>query len=220
MRNVVASFAVALELLVGAVAPAQTRPLIEPPDFVLSQWTTADGLPQNSVTAIAQTPDGYLWLGTFGGVARFDGSSFRLAPRVDSAGQHTDRVLSLAVGRDSALWIGTEAGLLRYHGGRYDVYTTANGLPDGEISALHVDGTGVLWIGTARGGVARFERGAITRVPASNGAPVSYVFSFVETGDGTIWVNLPNNYLTVGREHPDTARIPRDRLSESLLLEE
>src|SRR5687768_578009 len=105
MRNVVASFAVALELLVSAVAPAQTRRLAEPPEFVLAQWTTADGLPQNSVTAIAQTPDGYLWVGTFGGLARFDGSSFRLTPRVDSAGSHIDRVLSLAVGPDGALWI-------------------------------------------------------------------------------------------------------------------
>ena len=201
-------------------AQAQARPLLEPPEFVLSQWTTADGLPQNSVTAIAQTPDGYLWVGTFGGVARFDGSSFRLAARVDSAGQHTDRVLSLAVGHDSALWIGTEAGLLRFHGGRFEVFTTANGLPDDEVSALHVDRNGALWIGTARGGLARFDHAAFTRVRAADGSVLPYVFSIVETGDGTIWANLANRYLTVSRNRTDVARAPRDDMSESLLLEE
>jgi signal transduction histidine kinase/ligand-binding sensor domain-containing protein len=221
MPNVVApAAALGLALCTMNVASAQERPLLEPPEFVLSQWTTADGLPQNSVTAIAQTPDGYLWVGTFGGVARFDGTGFRLAARVDSAGQHTDRVLSLAVGRDSALWIGTEAGLLRYHGGRYDVYTTANGLPDDEVSALHVDRDGVLWIGTARGGLVRFADRGFTRVPAPDGSPLSYVFSIMETSDGTIWVNLPNSYMTVARERRDTARAPHDRLSEALVLEE
>lgn len=220
MPNVVVPVAaVGLTICAIRVALGQERPLLEPPEFVLSQWTTADGLPQNSVTAIAQTADGYLWVGTFGGLARFDGSTFHFAPRVDSAGQHTDRVLSLAVGRDSALWIGTEAGLLRYRNGRFDVYTTRNGLPDDEVSALHVGADGTLWIGTARGGLARFDGRAFRTVPAADGSRLSYVFSIMETGDGTIWVNLPNSYVTVDAGR-DTARMPQDGRWESLILEE
>src|SRR5688500_10184134 len=165
MRNVVASFAVALELLVGAVAPAQTRPLAEPPEFVLAQWTTADALPQNSVTAIAQTPDGYLWIGTFGGLARFDGTTFRLTPRVDSAGRHVDRVLSLAVGTDSSLWIGTETGLLRYRNGAFEVFAES---PDDEAPALLVARDGAVWIGTRQSGVLRYAGGRFTRVEPPN----------------------------------------------------
>jgi signal transduction histidine kinase/ligand-binding sensor domain-containing protein len=220
MPNVVAPVAaVGLTICAMRGALGQERPLLEPPEFVLSQWTTAAGLPQNSVTAIAQTPDGYLWVGTFGGLARFDGSTFRFAQRVDSAGQHTDRILSLAAGRDSALWIGTEAGLLRYRDGRFEVFTVANGLPDDEVSALHVDSGGTLWIGTARGGLARFDGRRFQAVPAPDGSRLSYVFSIAETNDRTIWINLANSFVIIAAGG-DTARMPRDRRSESFVLEE
>jgi ligand-binding sensor domain-containing protein/signal transduction histidine kinase len=204
----VASFAVAVGLLAGATAraPAQTRPLTEPAEFTIGQWTTADGLPQNSVTAIAQTPDGYLWIGTFGGLARFDGTSFRLMPRVDSAGRHVDRVLSLAVGADSTLWIGTETGLLRFRSGSFEA-VTAEGSPDDEVSALLVDRDGALWIGTRKTGVLRYSAGRFTRLHASSELP--YVVSIEEDARGTIWVNLPDRLETIDR---GTLAITRPRL--------
>lgn len=80
---------VGLVLTSYALLPAQRpRPLIAPPEFAIDQWTTADGLPQNSVNAILQTRDGYLWVGTFGGLARFDGSTFSLIDRSDGSGRH------------------------------------------------------------------------------------------------------------------------------------
>ena len=174
-----------LLLLAPSLAFAQARPLLEPPEFVLAQWTTAEGLPQNSVTSIVQTPDGYLWLGTFGGLARFDGSRFRMARRADSAGNHTDRILSLAVAPDSAIWIGTEAGLLRYHRDTFEVYTVAEGLPDGQVSAVHVDRDGVVWIETARGAMARRVGGRFVPERPEGSRPLSPVVDFVRTADGT-----------------------------------
>src|SRR5437899_10461945 len=73
-----------------------SRPLTSPPEFTLDQWTTVDGLPQNSVNAIEQTPDGYIWVGTFGGHAHFDGLRFSVVVRVDTAGWHNARVPTLA----------------------------------------------------------------------------------------------------------------------------
>src|SRR6266581_5023607 len=104
-------YAARLVLLVALVnlgalqsgAAQGSRPLTSPPEFTLDQWTTVNGLPQNSVNAVAQTPDGYIWVGTFGGLARFDGLHFNLLERRDSAGRHVDRVLSLGVGPDSSL---------------------------------------------------------------------------------------------------------------------
>jgi ligand-binding sensor domain-containing protein len=104
----------------GQWADAQVaRRLTQPQEFTVDQWTTVDGLPQNSVNAVAQTPDGYIWVGTFGGLARFDGIRFEPAERIDGAGHHVDRVLALAVAPDSSLWIGTENGLLQYRAGRF-----------------------------------------------------------------------------------------------------
>src|SRR2546426_6604632 len=87
-----------------------SRPLTSPPEFTLDQWTTVDGLPQNSVNAVEQTPDGYIWVGTFGGLARFDGLRFSVVDRVDTAGRHIDRVLSLAGGPGSSFWVWPRKG--------------------------------------------------------------------------------------------------------------
>ncbi|MFW6040038.1 MAG: two-component regulator propeller domain-containing protein [Gemmatimonadota bacterium] len=104
---------VALDVHPREPGPTTPRPWSAPPAHAIDQWTTEDGLPQNSVNAIVEAPDGHLWLGTFGGLVRFDGTRFTLVERVDSAGRHIDRVHSLAVAPDGGLWIGTEAGSRR-----------------------------------------------------------------------------------------------------------
>src|ERR1700722_11410962 len=160
--SLVAQFSMALLAIVTLAlhSDAQgTRLLTPPQEFTVDQWTTVDGLPQNSVNAVAQTPDGYIWVGTFGGLARFDGIRFDAAERVDAAGRHVDRVLSLAVAPDSSLWIGTENGLLQYRTGRFRYFSQSDGLPDHEIHALLFDHSGALWIGTEHGGVARYASG-------------------------------------------------------------
>ena len=172
-----------------------TRQLKQPPGFTVDQWTTVNGLPQNSVNAIAQTPDGYIWVGTFGGLARFDALRFNPVERVDSVGKHVDRVTSLAVAPDSALWIGTEDGLLRYYGGHFRQFTSADGLPDKTISALHFDRGGTLWVGTLYGGAARYEGTRFTAIRELNGVRFNVVHSLVEDHDGTVWVNTLGAFL-------------------------
>lgn len=190
---------VLLALAVAAPVPAQeTRPFTAPPAHTIDQWTTEDGLPQNSVTAIAQAPEGHLWLGTFGGLVRFDGTRFTTMERIDGTGRHADRVLALAIGRDGSLWIGTEDdGLLRLEDGAYRAYGIDDGLPDDEVTALHVTRAGVLWIGTARGGVVRFDGGRFTRPGQAAGPQLGRVVSFVEAAGGTLWVNAAGRSYTI-----------------------
>jgi hypothetical protein len=115
-----APFITAVVLTSAAQLGAQdSRPLLAPAEFAIDQWTTGQGLLQNSVNAIVQGPDGHLWIGTFGGLARFDGTSFSLIERTDSAGRHVDRVLALAVGSDGALWLPLDAYAGRYSGPMY-----------------------------------------------------------------------------------------------------
>lgn len=185
--------AIAAVLPWAPLAGQRARALVQPPEFAMDHWTTRDGLPQNSVNAIVQTPDGYLWVGTFGGLARFDGSTFEVMGRRDSAGRHTDRVLALAVGRDSALWVGTEAGLLRYHRGATDVYTIADGLPDAEVMAVYVDRSGTVWAGTSRG-IARYADGRFEALSQAEGQPLSDVTSIMQDAHGTLWVNAGDRF--------------------------
>ncbi|MFW5946983.1 MAG: ligand-binding sensor domain-containing protein, partial [Gemmatimonadota bacterium] len=152
------------------------------------------------MNAIAQTPDGYLWLGTFGGLVRFDGSRFTAVERTDAAGAHTDRVLALAVTADSALWIGTEtAGLLRWKDGAYEARVLPDELPDNAVTTLHAAADGTLWIGTAHGGVARLEDGRLRTVREANGVSVGRVVSFVEGASDTMWINAGDRHFTMAR---------------------
>jgi len=65
--------------------------------YIHTVWTTEDGLPQNAISAIVQTHDGYLWLGTFGGLARFDGITFTVFTAANSEGLKDNRILALIV---------------------------------------------------------------------------------------------------------------------------
>ncbi len=109
-----------------SVLAKEARARERPNDFLITKWTTDDGLPQSTVTSIVQTSDGYIWLGTFGGLARFDGIKFTIFDSTNSPGLASNRILSLYEDRRKRLWIGTETG---------EVYT----LIDGEFVELKSD---------------------------------------------------------------------------------
>src|SRR5687767_9027223 len=89
--------------------------------YRLDQWTADDGLPQNSVYGITQTRDGYLWLATVDGLARFDGASFTIFSKSNSPGIINNRFISLFEAANGDLWAGTEeSGAARFHGGRFE----------------------------------------------------------------------------------------------------
>lgn len=79
-------------------------------EFLITKWTTEAGLPQNTVTSIVQTSDGYIWVGTFGGLARFDGVKFTIFDSTNGPGLKSNRILALYEDRWKRLWVGTESG--------------------------------------------------------------------------------------------------------------
>ena len=97
--------------------------------FHFDSWTADSGLPQNIVTAIRQTRDGYLWIATFDGLARFDGVRFTVFNRANSPGIYSNGFTSLFEDTRGDLWMGTEIGAVtRYTGGRFITYSAPNGL--------------------------------------------------------------------------------------------
>jgi ligand-binding sensor domain-containing protein len=100
-------------------------------------WQTDEGLPQNSVNAIAQTPDGYLWVGTREGLARFDGVRFTVLDDKAAPYLKQSAINALCVTRDGSLWIASESnGVTRFQHGRFTHYLKADGLPDNQIQCL------------------------------------------------------------------------------------
>jgi signal transduction histidine kinase/ligand-binding sensor domain-containing protein len=121
--------------------------------FTRTIWRSRDGLPENIVQAIAQDRDGYLWVGTTGGLARFDGARF--SPLSDGTAHSlpVNGFNCLLLSRDGTLWAGTEGGGLLHitNSGVVGTYADAAGLTDVFVRTIYEDSSGGLWIGTASG---------------------------------------------------------------------
>jgi signal transduction histidine kinase/ligand-binding sensor domain-containing protein len=179
MLKVQRSFRIMLQLVGGLVLAAGAAKVYAlNPEKALTQysltvWTQQQGLPQDTIRAITQTSDGFLWLGTDEGLARFDGYEF-VAFGKDQGNLPSNSVNVLAAGRDSSLWIGTPAGLTRYAGGRFQTFTQKDGLPADAVSALFIDHAGTLWI-VAGGSLSRFDGSRFTNFLRGREIPLRVV---------------------------------------------
>ena len=168
----------------GMVAAAEATATSDPA-FVIKSWRTIDGLPQNSVLALAQTPDGYLWVGTRGGLARFDGVRFRNYGLAD--GLKGLSIWSLAEDGQGGLWIGTlGGGLSHWQDGKITTWTTADGLAHNDVMALAAAGPGAVWVGTKRG-LQHFGPDGFTQVGDVENLRREVV-ALAADRDGGLWV--------------------------------
>ncbi|HZS54786.1 MAG TPA: two-component regulator propeller domain-containing protein [Bryobacteraceae bacterium] len=129
-------------------------------------WRTENGLPQNSVHSIVQTSDGYIWLATEGGLARFDGLKFTVFDAENTPELRNNNIRSLLEAKDKSLWIATADGLTRLQNGTFSSFTTKEGLPSNNVLSLTQDTTGVLRSVTAEGD-AIYQNGHFVREPAT-----------------------------------------------------
>lgn len=108
--------------------------------YQIDAWTTEHGLPQGTVYSIAQTPDGFLWISTFGGLARFDGLSFRVYDTVTNPELPNSRLFGVHVDDDGQLWVLTQDRILmRFRDGRFVVIGSSEGLPAGGVRRMTVE---------------------------------------------------------------------------------
>jgi ligand-binding sensor domain-containing protein/two-component sensor histidine kinase len=119
--------------------------------FSYQTWQTGNGLPQNTVQTILQTRSGYIWLGTEGGLVRFDGQQFVAFDSRNTACRNSNNVRALVEDRAGTLWIATAEGLCAWNEGHERSFTTTNGLPDNSVLALQKDHRGTVWAVTPNG---------------------------------------------------------------------
>jgi diguanylate cyclase (GGDEF)-like protein len=183
-RRAVVIFLLASCLFAGAVRAAAPETLDR--RYFHRNWRQRDGLPGNSVYAIAQSADSYLWVGTENGLARFDGQQFTTYGEGPGSVFRSRLVMALLAGADGTLWIGTERGLLRLRGGEVS-RDGFSGEPAAEaaVSALAQGPDGDLWIGT-RSGLLR--RGAGSGRAVQVGLAGMRVTELLAGGAGEVWI--------------------------------
>ena len=129
---------------------------------------------------------GYIWIGTFGGLARFDGQRFTLFDSANTPGFGSDQISSLYESRSGALWIGTvDGGLIRLQDGVATTYNERDGLPNRWVTSIRGDLEGNVWINTAAGGVAHFAGTKLEAYPTHSGKAVREFF--LQARDGSRW---------------------------------
>ena len=138
-------------------APAERIPTRFDDPFLVDAWEAEDGLPGNSVRSLAQTPDGYLWVGTFSGLARFDGLTFKVFDRSTSPALPGSAVINMFVDSQGRLWASTDDGLLCVDRGQWRVFREEQGWPKAIARSFVEDEDGHLLVSTNSERILRLD---------------------------------------------------------------
>ncbi len=177
----------AVALLACAAASHALEPTTPLTGYGRQSWVMENGLPQNTVHALAQTRDGYVWLGTEAGLVRFDGNSFAVFDRNSMPALPSGDIRCLLEARDGALWVGTSEGLTRLKNGVVTAFGTRNGLPGDSIRGLMETGDGALWVWTELG-LAQQSGDTFVGTTAADGMPAGGMTSWAADREGGLWV--------------------------------
>ncbi len=157
-------------------------------------WRSEDGLPQDSATALLESRDGFLWIGTRSGLVRFDGATFETFSRMNVPGFNHNEIQCLAETADGSLWIGTsEPGLYRLQRGSIQSLGRAEGLPERPIRRLLCDRKGTLWAAPVEGPLYRLE-GSRFQALSSDSSQLR-IGALAESPEGTLWVGTAGGGL-------------------------
>lgn len=170
-----------------------------PASLVIRAWNTQNGLPQNTVNAITQTQNGYLWLATQEGLARFDGARFTTYGLQD--GLPSVEVNALCEDQAGTLWIGTSGGLCRHQNCRFENVPLPQRLATSDVvTALLEDSAQRLWVGT-RTGVGIYQNGSFTESQALSDLGPTVVLSLAQSRDGTVWLGTARGLFKYRDDH-------------------
>jgi ligand-binding sensor domain-containing protein/signal transduction histidine kinase len=198
--------------------------------YVHTVWNSTSGFKADRISAITQTSDGYLWLGTAEGLVRLDGAHVTTFDQTNTKAMTNDVVHALATAQDGSLWIGTADGLLHWKDGIFTHYTERDGIPGNNILTLEMEQDGTLLMG-ATPGLDDFRRrtgywkyGKFTASnPLLSQNRQCFGQSALRDHDGNLWMAHLADGLTVSRNGKQIAYTAKDGLSNGaveLLLED
>lgn len=198
-------------------------PLKSIDQYVQEDWTTNGGLPENSVVAVSQTPDGYLWVVTRQQLCRFNGIKFVTYPLFSNIQAGYKEITALTVDHEGVFWVGTRGeGLFKYKDGIFEIFNRTNGLSSNNINCLYTDLNRNLWIGTNDGALDRLKEKEITHYDKGNGLVEPYISVIFEDSRRNLWIGtrggglqrfVNGNFIKIPIkefEHSDVTAITED----------
>ncbi len=183
MSTVPRAFPLTLALVASFLAP----PGADAQSYNVRHYTNADGLPQSQILALHQSSEGYVWIATYGGVGRYDGSTIRTFTTAHGLSSN----LVQAIAEDSAghLFLGTLGGGLCILGGTsIRCLAETDGFPARDVIDLAIHPDGAVWAATGQG-LVRLHRGEVTVLTTADGLPSDSVLSLtIDPADGRMWI--------------------------------
>lgn len=209
-RLVRAAVVTVLVMMITWLAPG-LDPRRQVSQYGVRTWGPDDGLPTGTVRALAQTTDGWLWVGTDDGLCRFDGVRFFPIPADDATRSPIRQVTALEPEPDGGIWVGTRGcGLFRWRQGKMVATTGDTGKPGTTITALARDRDGVLWAGTTDRGVYRLTGRSARRFTRQDGLPSDLVTGLWADSAGGVWVGTSDGGLTRLGAGPASPFVPAE----------
>jgi signal transduction histidine kinase/ligand-binding sensor domain-containing protein len=177
-------------------------------EYVPSLWRSEEGLPHPSVSSIAQTPDGFLWLATWNGLVRFDGVRMKVFDHGNTPGLGNSRLVQLHADSEGWLWIvSATGGLSRMKAGEFQLFTVADGLPLSGASGVAVDFAGNTFLIDGAGGIHRIRDGRIIASELGEIAGHSALPSLLLNGAGGYWFEEQGKLVSSHAEPEKKARL-------------
>jgi signal transduction histidine kinase/ligand-binding sensor domain-containing protein len=193
----------------AAVAPEPPLPITQ---YAHTAWTAKDGVLLGQVFAMAQTPDGYLWVGGSFGLLRFDG--LRFVPWQPPRGQSLPSgPYSLLVSRDGTLWIGTFMGLVSWNGRELTRYPEIGAWRF--VTSLLEDRDGTVWAGVLadKGDLCAIRAGKV-QCSTPEGGFGKFVWSLAQDNAGVLWVGADSGLWRWSPGTPKQYPMPGQRMGD------
>ncbi|HYE32569.1 MAG TPA: two-component regulator propeller domain-containing protein [Methylomirabilota bacterium] len=168
-------------------------------EFIFDRWSTEDGLPENSIFSMAQTPDGFLWMATFAGLVRFDGKEFTVFDASNTPELRDDRIVTVDVGPEGSLWVASASGeVARWKSGVFRSFDEREGVPSRGLSWFKLASDGSLWSASRdQQGVFKFQNGRfVEKIPAVQFSPYNVWFMGRDV-EGSLWAAAGPNITRI-----------------------
>ena len=188
-----------LSLVSSAMALAE--PTIKLSHYFQESWTTRDGLPHNTVNSISQSEDGYLWVATWEGLARFNGRSFYIKGRGPETGLPDSGVRAIALDNDGALLVvGSRGGFVRRSASEWQSWPQLNVL----LNAVAPDNTGGYWLASEGQGLFyQQSNGQRRHYTTADGLPSNVIHSILVDNAGVVWIGTGRGVAKITPQAPD-----------------